>query len=290
MRDGAGGAESAAQRRLGGSDRAGVGPVLRILSRIAAPHGVRLAYEFLGFADCTVNTLAQCAAIVEKVARPNVGLVLDTFHFFAGGSTLASIREVDPGRIFIVHINDVERAPRRKMHDALRLYPGKGILPLQGVLRGLKAIGYTGPVSVRSSGPSTGPGPRSASHERRAPPVWRCCGTPDWCNLAGSLGPVRHPPRRGVSQHSRVTPTAMPKVWMSGPRFVSIEVEHLYQDTGHATCGGQRLREEGEGGRMRMLGLLLVAGVLSSCASSPADPSLDAAAKLFRAPADKACI
>jgi 2-keto-myo-inositol isomerase len=122
--------------------------VLRELSRIALPYGVRLAYEFLGFADCTVNTLAQCAEIVDKVARPNVGLVLDTFHFFAGGSRLASIRQVDPGKIFIVHINDVERAPRRKMHDALRLYPGKGILPLTSILRALKAIGYTGRVSV----------------------------------------------------------------------------------------------------------------------------------------------
>ena len=122
--------------------------ILRELSRIAAPHGVRLAYEFLGFADCTVNTLAQCATIVEKVARPNVGLVLDTFHFFAGGSTLASIRQVDPRRIFIVHINDVERVPRRRMHDALRLYPGKGILPLNGILQNLRAIGYTGGFSV----------------------------------------------------------------------------------------------------------------------------------------------
>ena len=122
--------------------------VLREPSAIARPYGVRLAYEFLGFADCTVNTLAQCAAIVEKVARPNVGLVLDTFHFFAGGSRIASIREANPEKIFIVHINDVERAPRRKMHDALRLYPGKGILPLAGILRALKAIGYAGGFSV----------------------------------------------------------------------------------------------------------------------------------------------
>jgi 2-keto-myo-inositol isomerase len=122
--------------------------VLRQLSAMARPYGVRLAYEFLGFADCTVNTLSQCAAIVEKVARPNVGLVLDTFHFFAGGSRIASIREANPEKIFIVHINDVERAPRRKMHDALRLYPGKGILPLAGILRALKAIGYAGGFSV----------------------------------------------------------------------------------------------------------------------------------------------
>jgi 2-keto-myo-inositol isomerase len=122
--------------------------VLRELSRMAKLYGVRLAYEFLGFADCSVNSLAQCAAIVEKVARPNVGLVLDTFHFFAGGSTLASIRAVDPRHIFMVHLNDVERAPRRKMHDALRLYPGKGIIPLRGILRELRGIGYTGKMSV----------------------------------------------------------------------------------------------------------------------------------------------
>lgn len=122
--------------------------VLRELSGIAKPHGIRLAYEFLGFADCTVNTLAQCAAIVDRVARPNVGLVLDTFHFYAGGSNLDSIRHVNPRKIFMVHINDVERVPRRRMHDALRLFPGKGVLPLVGILRALKAIGYTDKVSV----------------------------------------------------------------------------------------------------------------------------------------------
>jgi len=48
----------------------------------------------------------------------------------------------------MVHLNDVERAPRRKMHDALRLYPGKGIIPLRGILRELRGIGYTGKISV----------------------------------------------------------------------------------------------------------------------------------------------
>ncbi len=122
--------------------------VLRELSGIAKPYGVRLAYEFLGFANCTVNSLAQCAVIVDKVARTNVGLVLDTFHFFAGGSSVASIRQVNPKNIFVVHVNDVERVPRLKMHDALRLFPGKGIIPLTSILRALKAIGYTDKFSV----------------------------------------------------------------------------------------------------------------------------------------------
>jgi len=122
--------------------------VLRLLSREAASFGVRVAYEFLGFADCSVNTLAQCAAIVEAVGRPNVGVVLDTFHFYAGGSSLASLRAIDPRRIFMVHLNDVERAPRRKLHDALRLFPGRGVLPVVPILRELDAIGYHGDISV----------------------------------------------------------------------------------------------------------------------------------------------
>ena len=41
---------------------------------------------------------------------------------------------------------------------------------------------------------------------------------------------------------------------------------------------------------MRILSLVLVVGLLSGCASSGADPRLDADAKRFRAPSDKAWI
>ena len=41
---------------------------------------------------------------------------------------------------------------------------------------------------------------------------------------------------------------------------------------------------------MRGCGLVLVAAMMSACASAPAGLDLDADAKLFRAPADKGCI
>ena len=47
--------------------------VLRALGAIAARHEVRVALEFLGFADCSVNTLEACGRVVERVNRPNVG-------------------------------------------------------------------------------------------------------------------------------------------------------------------------------------------------------------------------
>lgn len=122
--------------------------VLRALAEIAAKHQVRVALEFLGFADCSVNTLEACWRVVKRVNRPDVGLVLDTFHFYAGNSSLKSIAAVDPTRIFMVHLNDVMPGPRARLHDARRLYPGDGVLPLAPILRALKGSGYTGPFSV----------------------------------------------------------------------------------------------------------------------------------------------
>ncbi|MCI0372092.1 MAG: sugar phosphate isomerase/epimerase, partial [candidate division NC10 bacterium] len=122
--------------------------VLRALGGIAARHGVRVALEFLGFADCSVNTLEACWRVVKRVNRPNVGLVLDTFHFYAGNSSLRSVAALDPRKLFMVHLNDVMPGPRARLHDARRLYPGDGVLPLASILRALRAVGYAGPFSV----------------------------------------------------------------------------------------------------------------------------------------------
>ncbi len=86
--------------------------VLGELGGIAESHGVGLAFEFLGQSDCSVQTLALADEIVRKVGQPNVGLVIDSFHFYAGGSTIESVDALDPARLFIFHINDAEDLPR----------------------------------------------------------------------------------------------------------------------------------------------------------------------------------
>lgn len=118
------------------------------LSRIAEGYGVNLAFEFLGFDWCSVTTLRQCSDIVEEVSRPNVGMVLDTFHFFAGGSDLESIEALDPKKLFIFHVNDAEPLPRNELSDANRLLPGEGVIPLHEIVARLKRIGYDGVASV----------------------------------------------------------------------------------------------------------------------------------------------
>jgi 2-keto-myo-inositol isomerase len=122
--------------------------VLRELSDVSAPYGVRLAFEFLGFPWCSVRTLGQCWDIVRETARDNVGLVLDTCHFYAGESELGTIGRVDPRSILVFHINDVEERPLATIEDAHRLLPGEGVIPLEAIAVALSDIGYDGPCSV----------------------------------------------------------------------------------------------------------------------------------------------
>jgi len=121
---------------------------LRDIAGIAQFHGVSLAFEFLGQKDCSVRTLALASEIVQQVDRPNVGLVLDSFHFYAGGSTIESIRALDPDRLFIFHINDAEDRPRAELEDRHRLFPGLGILPLRDITSALRDINYNRVASV----------------------------------------------------------------------------------------------------------------------------------------------
>ena len=122
--------------------------VLRELSDIAYEHDIKLAFEFLGFGWCSVRTLVGCWEIVKETQRGNVGLVIDTCHFHAGGSELSSIRQVEPNKIFIFHINDVEDRPRETIEDAHRLLPGEGVIPLDDILIRLKHIGFNGLCSI----------------------------------------------------------------------------------------------------------------------------------------------
>jgi 2-keto-myo-inositol isomerase len=122
--------------------------VLREMAAVAEPHGIKLAFEFLGFPWCSVRTLTEAWAIVAATDRSNVGVVLDTCHFYAGASSLASISTVSPARLAVCHINDVEDVPREQISDAHRLFPGDGVIPLKEIIQEVRSIGYQGVCSV----------------------------------------------------------------------------------------------------------------------------------------------
>ncbi|MEZ5306844.1 MAG: sugar phosphate isomerase/epimerase [Pyrinomonadaceae bacterium] len=122
--------------------------VLNELADIAAGYGVSLAFEFLGQTDCSVQTLDLAARIVNECDRDEIGLVIDTFHFYAGGSSFEALNSLDPKRLFIFHINDAEDLPKTELTDAHRLFPGEGILPIAEMKQAFDRIGYDRMVSI----------------------------------------------------------------------------------------------------------------------------------------------
>jgi 2-keto-myo-inositol isomerase len=122
--------------------------VLNELADIAEPYGVKIGFEFLGEEGNSVQTLDLGSRIVNEVGRDSVGNVIDTYHFYCGGSSYEAIDRLDPKKLFIFHINDAEDLPKTELNDSKRLYPGEGILPIAEIKSHLDQIGFDGPVSV----------------------------------------------------------------------------------------------------------------------------------------------
>lgn len=122
--------------------------VLNELADIAEPYGVKIGFEFLGEAENSVQTLDLGSKIVDLVDRESVGNVIDTYHFYTGGSSYEAIDRLDAKKLFIFHINGAEDLPKDQLNDSKRLYPGMGILPIAEIKQHLDKIGYDGPASV----------------------------------------------------------------------------------------------------------------------------------------------
>ena len=122
--------------------------VLSELGKIAADYGMRLALEYMGLPKSSVRTYAHAMEIVKRSEADNVGLLVDTWHHFAGGSNPEDL--LGPGRekIFTVHINDAPDKPPLTLRRRECIWPGDGAVPITAMLRNLKAAGYDGTASV----------------------------------------------------------------------------------------------------------------------------------------------
>jgi 2-keto-myo-inositol isomerase len=91
---------------------------------------------------------AAALDIAARSGKNNVGIVMDTFHFYRSQVREEEVRAIPPEKLLIVHVNDAEDLPIEQLRDAHRLHIGRGVLPLVGTLQTLKQIGYDGFLSV----------------------------------------------------------------------------------------------------------------------------------------------
>jgi sugar phosphate isomerase/epimerase len=117
--------------------------LLRDLADIAAPFGVRLALEPVAFAP--LRTLAQALEVIDEAERENIGLNIDTFHIWAGGTPWEEVARLDAKSIVVVHLSDATPRRGKAWSDQDRgVLPGEGIIPLREGIDAIRSTGYDG--------------------------------------------------------------------------------------------------------------------------------------------------
>ncbi len=110
--------------------------------------GVLPMMEFLGFVP-QIHDLRTCREVCARACDRDATVVLDPFHIYRGGGSFDEVRTVPGWEIGICHFNDAPRdKPRETQVDADRVQPGDGCLPLEELIRSLRAVGYHGPLSL----------------------------------------------------------------------------------------------------------------------------------------------
>jgi sugar phosphate isomerase/epimerase len=125
------------------------------VSRILGDHKLRLGLEYVGPKTSWtavrfpfIHTMAEMKELIAEIGGDNVGLVLDSWHWYNAGETAADIRSLSALEVVACDLNDAPaQIPLDQQRDLVRELPGAtGIIDLKGFLSALVAIGYDGPV------------------------------------------------------------------------------------------------------------------------------------------------
>ena len=126
-----------------------------ILAERAEPHGVAIGLEFLGLRTfrldephAFINNVPDTITMLRETGRPNVGLILDSFHYFTSGGDLSQIRSLRAQDIVHLHVNDAPHADVMSLEDTDRVLPGRGVIDLVGWFQAIAEIGYDGYVAI----------------------------------------------------------------------------------------------------------------------------------------------
>lgn len=119
-------------------------------------YGIRLGLEFIGPKTLReghkyefIHTLDGLLELNTAIGRPNMGILMDTFHWDLAGQKPEDFKKI-PNKDYIVlaHINDaVAGVPLDEQQDMVRELPGAtGVLNIEAYMKGLASVGYDGPV------------------------------------------------------------------------------------------------------------------------------------------------
>lgn len=115
----------------------------------AAQRGFSIGYEALAWGR-HVRDWMQAWDIVRMADKPNLGLVLDSYHICVRKNPLAPLASIPASKIALVQLADAPDILMDPMSLSRhhRCFPGQGDYPLRQFLQACFATGYDGPVSL----------------------------------------------------------------------------------------------------------------------------------------------
>ena len=86
--------------------------------------------------------------LIGEVGKPNVGFLLDSWHWYTAQETVADILPLKGSDVILCHLNDAPSGvPVEEQMDNHRELPcATGVIDLKGFLGAIVEIGYDGPV------------------------------------------------------------------------------------------------------------------------------------------------
>lgn len=125
------------------------------VAAILAEHRIHLGLEFIGAKTLRdsqkfpfIYKMFDMLKLAEEIG-PNVGLLVDAWHWYTSHGTLDELRRLRPEQVVYVHVNDAPAGidVDQQIDNVRDLPAATGVIDIAGFLRALKDIGYDGPVT-----------------------------------------------------------------------------------------------------------------------------------------------
>ena len=166
----------------------------RPIAEVLRDEGCRFGIEFIGprtyragFRHEFIHTLDGVMELVAAIGTGNVGVMLDSWHLYTSGGALDDLKRLTNHDVVVVHVNDAPAGiARDEQIDTVRALPMEtGVIDLVGFMRGLKEIGYDGPVMPEPFSQrindlaATDPEAAAREAARSMDALWRAAGLED---------------------------------------------------------------------------------------------------------------
>jgi sugar phosphate isomerase/epimerase len=128
---------------------------LREIAHILGDHGMRFGLEYVGPKTSWtsrrfpfVHTMVEMKELIAEIDMPNVGFVLDSWHWYTAGETEEDLLSLTHEDVVAVDLNDApDGIPVDEQMDLRRRLPATtGVIDLRTFLGALVKIDYDGPV------------------------------------------------------------------------------------------------------------------------------------------------